>query len=265
MPVKANDVKLLVEQAAAKAGLSAEYADFHKLSELINEMPGPEISARYLYENLYKRSQNALEKGEAEVGVRPAFADKVAVYLGYRDYRHFVAMQNPPADALLAQCVGAWYSYVRAHSGLPHLLRAPVRIWQEGSGFRMALHGPHRRFEGTIDRRGACLFAHLLCEPDKELHLVFKIGMAQSPAVLKGVFSGVSTSGDPIAGREILVRQADAALESLSNQLFDFGDPNWDSAALDPRILGYFREFQGSYLKISHASTFTLDDLLLEK
>lgn len=267
MQYNPHHILLLLGQAAEQAGSSLEYAQLGRLSESINEQARlpeePEITRRYLYEKLLVRCRKAITEQASVVGLADAYVNRIVKYLGYRNFDHFTTLQQRPADAQLEQCIGAWYSYVRENSGLPHILRAPVRIWNEENQYYMELRGPHRTFTGLIHRRGACIFAKLSYEPDKELHLVFKIGNAQSPELLQGVFSGMSTNGDPIAGREILVRQSEQIPEALSPRKFNISQPDWDAVELDARIVRYFEDFGRNYVKVTGVSTFTLDDLLL--
>lgn len=261
MKVPARFVKKMIEKAAAQAKLSLELKGFEKLSELINEEVGRiEINPRYLYENMYSQSRKALEAGEEMIGLRMAFLDEVANFLAYENFNAFVQFALHPPDPALLTCVGSWSSYARANSGKADILLAPVKIFQEEGAFYIEMKGFKRNFWGRLVKRGGCLFATLVSEQNKEIHFVFKIGVAIEPALLQGVFSGVSTSGDPIAGREVLMREAGSSFEAAKARVIKMNTPQEE---IDPRIIQYFSKYEGNCIRSGRSSSFELDDLIL--
>ena len=74
--------------------------------------------------------------------------------------------------------------------------------------------------------------------------------------MLQGVFCGISSAGDPISGREILLRE----------DHLDYEEMQWEQVRLDnpqtaPCIREYFKSSHQNCIKIRGVSTFTLDDL----
>lgn len=264
MIVKSQQVLQLLQEAAQKASLPLEHASFGPLSEQVNDVPGQVyISKRYLYENVFKQVERAIEKGEENVRLNMAYLNKIAAYLSYKDYYQFVYAFGSTLNARLKECLGNWYSYVRCNSGLDQVLVSPVRIFEEDYKAMLELKGPRRSFRGEARIKGGCLLCLLEAGEEKELHLSFKMGVARHPRVLKGTFSGISTGGDPVAGREILVREESLKFEDMKNRKVSLEQARQNPGMLDPRIAHFFKDYEGNYIKVSLVGVFDLDDLLL--
>lgn len=255
-----QDVISLLEQLAEEARASLNYHGFGIMSDHILKETGEEISQRYLYENLWTRAQRALQEGEPHLRVLRERLDLIARLLKHRNFLDFSTQQAYlRLDSPLKTCLGNWYSYVRCNSGADIVLRSPVAIYSKEGQIYMDLHGPDRVFSGQLHFMATCIHS-LLTSGDKSIHLIFKLGLSQNPQVLQGVFSGVSTSESPIAGREILVRQPESELSALTNKKLYLDDP--EETELHPNIKHYFQHYPGNYIKINKVGTFGLDDLL---
>lgn len=264
MTVKSEHVFQLLKEAVKKANLPLEHASFEPLSLQINNEPGPVyISKRYLYENIYKQVEKAIKKGEENVRLNVAYLNRIASYLSYEDYFHFVQISSSAYSPKFNEILGNWYSYVRCNSGLDQLLISPVRIFEQDGAVMLELKGPRRSFVGKARIKGGCLLCLLEAGEDKELHLCFKIGVARYPKVIKGTFSGNSTGGDPIAGREILVREETLKFEEMKNRKINLIRSLENPDPLDSRIVHFFKEYTGNYIKVSLVGSFDLNDLLL--
>ncbi|MEL6699808.1 MAG: hypothetical protein AAFP89_26470 [Bacteroidota bacterium] len=135
-------------------------------------------------------------------------------------------------------------------------MRSPVSIDLYSGSLRVRLKGPHRILEGEGKLKNGCLYTTLNAS-DKVIHMVFKLGKARNPNVLQGVFSGISTSGDPIAGREVWVKAA----QENENRIFNLENKG-DKAALPQEVYRYFNDFGQNYIHIKRPSSFELDDLI---
>ncbi len=264
MLVKSQHVFQLLHDAAQKANLPLEHASFGPLSEQINNVPGEVyISKRYLYENVFKQVDKAIVKGEVNVRLNVAYLNKIAAFLSYNDFFQFIHTSSSTLNVQLRECLGNWYSYVRCNSGLDQVLVSPVRIFEQDNKAMLELKGPRRSFWGEVRIRGGCLLCLLEAGEEKELHLSFKMGVARAPKVLKGTFSGVSTGGDSVAGREILVREDVLIFEDMRNRKVSLEEARQNNDLLDPRIVHFFKDYEGNYIKVSLVGGFDLDDLLL--
>lgn len=186
--------------------------------------------------------------------------------LGYSGTSEFLNGKHPSINNDLKGCEGYWYSYVRCNSGQPFVLRAPVEIAVRFRDVVMTLLGARRTFTGKMKLEGDCIYCLLESGETKNLHLVLKTGLESRPNVLQGVFSGVSTGNDPIAGREVLVRQqAVSAFKDLSHdrvaieKLLQYG--NEESKI----IAQYFSSAEENILKAGRSSNFEITDLIKQE
>jgi len=257
-------IKKLIDKSLREQNLHPDLASFDKLSGLINKNSGSiEISPRYLSENLYAKSKKAIEDQEELIGVRISYVNTLCRYVGFDTFDEFVKHEENPGNPRLDACLGDWTSYVRANSGGPDILVAPVRLYREDIQYKMKLWGLSRNFEGMVSLVGNSLVTTLYSEQGKILNLIFHLGLSVSPELLQGVFSGMSSAGDPIAGREILVKTPEGFAEPKKSWVVNFADRASAEQQLDSRILDYFDNYSGNCIKTGRSSSFTLEDLKL--
>lgn len=216
---------------------------------------------KYIY-NLHNSVRDAIEEdSEVKPKPHPSWINVIAEFAGYKSYDDFISSTTEAYRALQGY-IGNWYSYVRCNSGSKEVLVSPVRIYEENGQVWMELKGPVRTFKGELKLKEDCLVCLLEGNESKVLHLVFKAGFAVKPNVLQGVFSGMSTGGDPIAGREVLVRQHEHNFSNLKNARLDIPRILM-SSKLEERSIGeYFKDQSVSSVKTGRTSTFELTDLL---
>lgn len=247
------DVLRLIEQLSKKTGQVPDHAGFGKMCEMIDE---DEISQRYLYD-LYTRTIKLHANGVINTQARSFYLDAIAKYLGYSGFIQFsVALENIISEKVRS-CIGNWWSYVRANAE-DYLYKAPVSIFTDSKmQMRMHLKGNERNFFGEIVEKGQCLFIYLESGTDKQIGLVLRIGSTKRINLLQGTFSGISSVGDPIAGREILIREKDK----------NFVDMNWEKLQLtdenvDERIRTYFSNYSDNCIRVNNISGFDMENLL---
>jgi len=263
MEAATQHVKQLIEQAAQKARVPTTHDGLGRLSEAINEaQQAVSITQKYLYELLKGKIVQAQQAGKDTLGLSQDHLHAIALYLGFESYFDFVAQISQPAvPALLHDLCGQWYSYVRCNSGSPFILRSPVYIEVQAGQVMMHLQGKLRRFSGTVQLNGMHIYATLLPdEADKQLHLIFKTGLGGQHELLQGVFSGISSGGDPIAGREVLVRMPESATE-LSNARLPLEQFAQSKKPNEQKLALYFATYAGNNVKVQGISTFGWDDL----
>lgn len=255
MRYKAADIKKLLEEVALKSGMTLEYASFKeiysKMEEALGDLPFKE-------DYLYKRVMPEIKKQKKIISLNANYVEHLVKYLQFNNYDAF--LKAKPFHPVLENCVGNWYSYVRCNSGQDYVLISPVRIFQEGREINILLKGKVRTFAGKLKFEGSCLYCLLESNEDKNLHLVFNIGFAKIPNVLQGVFSGMSTAGNPIAGREVLIRQEEkfGALQNSRRPIAELVKSNKE---IEKLIGLYFSSAERNILKAGMASTYELDDL----
>lgn len=260
MKYKAVDIMRLLQEVAMKAEMTLEYASFKEIySKMEEELKALPFKEDYLYKRVYFEVRK-MKKATDEVRLNANYIEHIAKYLDYSNYDQFKKMQHQTFYADLEKCLGGWYSYVRCNSGQEYVLISPVRIFKEGREIFLFLKGKERAFTGRLKLEGNCIYCLLESKQDKNLHLVFKYGFASTPNVLQGVFSGMSTAGDPIAGREVLIRQK-VKYNVLENHRRSI-DEMINSRLEEENIIGmYFKDPLQNILKGGSASTFDLSDL----
>lgn len=260
MEIALDTANTLLELAVKKGNRNWDRFGIMELSALVNEkLPTAyrPLGQRYLYDTLYLNLQQAKKNKRSTIAVDRSCMDSLAFYIGFQSLEDFVKHETPQLPPSASSILGNWYSIVRCNSGLPDLLLSPVRIsLEENKVAQMQLRGPHRTYRGRIKWIGSSISCFLESDDRaKALHLAFMLGVAKSPRVLIGVFSGVSTSGFPIAGKELLLR-SDDAFEDLKNQRIPIKE-----GSLPGSILDYFEAYDRCYFKVQEVSTFDFRDL----
>lgn len=270
MNYSSEDIKKLLDLIEKKTGYGATYSDsplakaeLDKLYYALNpERKEIGFADLYLYRYLYKPIYLHDKK---TVSVHSSVINEIAKALGYENYKHFLRVSNLSDNRVLKAAMGIWYSYVRCNSGQEYILRSPVRIFEERKEVRMELKGPVRYFKGQVHVTAECFHCHLRSSMNKNIYLVFKAGFAERPEVLQGVFSGLSTAGDPIGGREILIRQPpETEFADLTNARVPIGELTQSKDREEQLIGKYFFNKDTNILKGGRASTFGFDDLAIE-
>ena len=252
--VKISTIDILLLKAANKANLTLESSSLGKLCEAIlrgnpNSVEEP-ISKRYISEQLMQKIRNL--NGEGTIEIRKLdYLDQIAQFLGYASFNSFDRELSKPLSDSLKSCVGLWYYYVRESSGKDVILRSPVEIsfHEKSREMNVRLFGRDRRFEGTLAIRAEALFI-LLNEVngEKELHLVFKIGLFKNPELLEGVFSGYSSYGKPVAGRVFLLRQDHLSLDEMSIKKWNLSQEELMAEVSEQAIISQLLTFKSSYI-----------------
>lgn len=256
----------LLEFLAQKEGQSTDRYGFLKVSEAVckhyaqktGASPDNEIvSQRYLYD-LYRKEKEKLKAGVEVSSPRTNLIDMLADYAGYPTFVQYEKAQEKSLSNVLAACIGNWWSYVRANAG-EALFKAPVKIYMDAQRNRlmMEMRSKERLFVGEVSEESSCLTAQLESGSGKKLALVFKLGNSLAIEVLQGVFSGISSAGDPIAGRELLVREPNIPYDAMQWEQLPLNDSNSDA-----RILHYFEDYGVNCMKIKGVSSFRMGDLL---
>lgn len=261
MECKAVDIMRLLQEVADKTGYKLLNAQFPLMYKKMEEVLGKSFFAEdYMYKKMFLRSRNA-EPPQESLRLKDEYLEIIAEYLGYKNYLQFLGMHEHKFPVALESCEGVWYSYVRCNSGDPEVYVSPVHIYQKTKQIFVEMRGYTRKFKGELKMEGNCLFCLLESGQDKNIHLVLKIGLAKKPNVLQGVFSGLSSGGDPIAGREVFVRQHGTEFDKLKHKKLKISELI-NSKDEEEKVIGeYFSDKQLNILKGGQASTFELNDL----
>ncbi|MHB1279522.1 MAG: hypothetical protein ACYC1Q_14130 [Bacteroidia bacterium] len=257
--MKTKHVMNLLKLLADGENQALDHHGFQKMSEAMYKDGSPEvISPRYLYD-LYRKTKKKLDSGIEVSSPRAYHINLIAKHLGYPSFGQYETIQETKVSPTLKACAGIWWSYVRANAG-EKLFKAPVRIFidENSNQVNMEMRTKGRVFKGLVHEDIGCLTSYLDSGNGKKLAVVFKLGNATNFELLQGVFSGISSAGDPISGREILVRETGLAFDAMHWEQVPLADE-----ATEPRIRNYFSSYGQNCLKIKEVSSFSLSDLEL--
>lgn len=238
-----QSVLRLLNELADKRKVEMDYGGFGKMSEFIDS---DEISQKFL-DDTYRRVRKHLAANKPVVGTRIGKLNVIAVALGYKSFAQFESRWSNPPEPLFQACVGLWWSHVLGNVGNT-IYKAPVQIFHdEEEGMCIRLRGKENDFRGNITLRAGSLFCELDSGREKKLYIILKGEIGNRPDVLQGTFAGISSTGDPIAGRELFTRSSDEKFALMKWQAIDA-----DSEILGPRIRSYFSNTAENRIKIDN-------------
>jgi hypothetical protein len=252
--VKVDHLQRLLQALSEKTRLELSVKDLQTISEEVGFK-----NIDYLYKKIYIPIQK--KRKNDTIGLHTSLVDKAAQYLKYKDFRTFVESVEQ-GDPQMMSLVGNYYCYVRRNSEKErYILRSPVKIEQRKDGkIEFQLKGPAYIFKGDIHSRHGCIFVLMKADEGKLFHHIYKVGERQSPSVLQGVFSGVSTAFDPIGGRTVLVR-TEEPYASLTNASLSVAALLKSKSAVEKRLAIYFKEYANNNIAPKRSSTFGFEDL----
>lgn len=251
---KVEELLELFERLAAKTGDSLDHNGFMNMEHKLGIQSG--ISHRFLY----KKYRSLTESSGDSATIQNGKLDPILQFLGYSKYSDFQEELYNPIPEILKSCEGKWVCYVRQNSEKGNVYQSPVKIYAESQSMVFHLQGPHQVYIGNIQMSSGTLFTLFKSDRGKQFHHVYKIGRRVRPHVLQGVFSGVSTAGDPIGGRTVLVR-LESETVGINNVKLELDELLSSSNTEMVAIGNYFREYSSNNLKINPVVSFDLDDL----
>ncbi len=253
MKVNVRHLRRMLSHLSEKTG---ESLDRSGLRNMASEIGG--ISEDYLYKKIFYEIRDLSD--DHELSLRDAQLNSVARYLGFPHAAGMVAFFERPANEQLQSLLGNYYLYVRQNSSRGLVFQSPVTILETGEKLLMRMTGPSLVYEGEPEIRQGCLFVHLVSREYKSFYHVYKVGTRRSPAVIQGIFTGVSTAFDPIGGRSVLVR-VELPLSDMQNHAFTLDELAQAPDANKQRLARYFREYGKNNLAINRVISFASDDL----
>jgi hypothetical protein len=262
------ELEKLIELLAKTTDLTCDGPGFEMMTELLKKWiketkdKGESIGERYLNETLYKRIQTEKRQGCEKINLHVHKLNIIAQYLGYSNYNDFVTQLRTPLNEILKECAGTYYCYLRRNTPSAFILRSPVEILLKQGKMSWTLKGPDQLYAGEVDFRNGCLFILMKADNGKQFHHVYEIVQRKKPNVLRGIFSGVSTAFEPIAGRVILIRE-NIPFAELENRKLDVGQLIESDDLTIKRIGKYFEEYKKNNLGLNKPTslTFEPDDL----
>lgn len=232
MAVKAKVVIRLLSELADKVSVDLDYGGFGIMEEYLENG----ITQKYL-DDTYRKAKRALERKQVNTGSRAAKLSEIAKGLGYKNFHDFEYTTSRPVNPLLKNCVGVWWSMVRGSKG-DSVFKSPVKIRiSEDQEVLIAMQGRENKFKGRVQLSAGCLFCTLDSGKGKKLNIILKANVSEHARVLQGIFSGVSSTGEPIGGRELFVRETQLKFDEMK-----WAELPLPNDPLDHRISAYFSD-----------------------
>jgi hypothetical protein len=250
MKLTAEQARRLLQEVAHKSGHLLEYANRDNIADAI----GKDVPGDYIYK-LYRRVVNAQD--EDLIGVHQHHVNAMLQHLGFKSISEW--LNTIQEDPVLSALKGNYYCYVRRNSEDTVVLRSPVRISKNGGQYFFELRGPSWTYKGVMTSSDGSVFVLMRSESGKQIHHVYRIGKARRPKVLQGIFSGVSTTFEPIGGRVVLAA-VDEPFEKLKNKELRPVDLKKDKG-LGARLARYFEKYEKNNLRINPPMGFNDGDL----
>lgn len=266
MEIPTSIVEDLLKKAMEKAGKTYDRFGLSELPTAINaELPSQyrQIGSRYIYDTVYLSIEKARKSLQENVRLNQSCLDSIARFIGFRDIANFRLAQLPGLRKEMLSVEGAWYSVVRSSSGLPYILVSPVKISiSENQKAILILKGLNRTYRGEVKWTGGSMSTLITSEDQtKSLHMAFKVGLSKYPKVIMGVFSGISTAGEPVAGKDILYK-SDIPFEEMKSSKISIESLNeQEESVIPPPIIRYLSDFDKNYIKVIGMGTLDLDEL----
>jgi len=248
---KVRHVIRLLELLAQETRQPLNYSGFKVMSEYVGKVADDEtdISPKYL-DDVYRAMNKKLVEGRTETRTKPKYLDIIARFLNFKGgFNEFSFEQEIEISDTLKSCEGFWWSYVRANNG-DFIFKAPVRIYQDEKlkEMYMELKGRERTFCGKLILKGNCMTGFLESGTNKRLGLIFQLGDTRIINTIQGVFCGISTYNEPIAGREILIRETNIDYNEMVWCQYNLHDER-----IDVRIRDYFSLYNKNCIKITQS------------
>ncbi len=266
MEIKVELLEKMLRKSVEVSNVSYDRFGLLQMHKVINDrLPDGyrHLGERYMYDTVFLGIEKAKKEKSLWLNLDRSCLDTIVYYLGFKNIEDFKAAYLPfvPREILFLE--GNWYSLVRGNSESPDILVSPVRIRISHSvDIHMELRGPDRMYSGKIKWIGGSISALLTSDDGvKQMHLAFKVGVARYPKILLGVFSGVSSGGEPIAGREMLYR-TDEGFNEMKNLKISLNAATPENSVHFPKkVINYFSDLKENYIKISNVRSFGLNDL----
>ncbi len=251
MKLTIPQINRLLAAVSQKSGYPLEYSSFDDIADAI----GKGMTKKYLYENLYLKARKG--NSDTMVGMQDNRMNVIARYLGYQNIHQY--LQGFREHPVLTGLLGNYYCYVRRNSRNTAVFRSPVRIGREGDEYIFELQGPRWLYKGKVNLSEGCIFILMEAESGKRLHHVYRIGIREKPQVLQGIFSGVSTTFEPIGGRVVLVAVSEPFDKLEGKELMPAELE--ESGTLGARLARYFESYDNNNLRANPVVSFGEDDL----
>lgn len=244
MEVRLIDVMKLLEALSEYTGEAMNYSGFGRIEDMSNGL----IRQKYLYDNIWRESQQVMREGGDTLNLNESNLDLIAKFLNYRSFRSFV---KDSTLVIREDILGIYYVYIRKNAVKTEILRSPVRIDNHDSSMRLTLLGKDRIFTGEVKIQDGCLTVFMTSDDQKKsFYHVYRIGSLLMPHVMCGIFSGVSSFHEPIGGRCVLIRQ-NVDFSVMTAQKFSYEELSTDHSVVIQQLAEYLNKYEFNNLRLN--------------
>jgi hypothetical protein len=217
------------------------------------------IGEQYLYKKI---DQPISAMGPAEeLGLRDSKLIALVRHLGYESVKAFINEMDNPYSTQLKSCTGTYYTYLRKNTQEGFLLRSPVRIFAKNNKVWMELRGKRLNYLGEMKLQNGYLSVLLQNKNGKQFYHGYKIGAMEEPQVLQGIFSGVTSTFDPIGGRVVLVRVEGQEFDELKIGELKISAMKRSDDTGEVALAEYLEDIARNNLSINKTTSFGFGDL----
>lgn len=254
MMFKTIHVKALIEALAKKTGQPTDHSGYGQMSERIDAKIN--ISQKYLGD-VYREANKKIANGILKTKNSRPHLDAIAQFLNYKNFDHFSETRDFNLSPIMKACLGNWWSYALSNNA-QYIYKAPVKIFMSETpvDLLIELKGSERMFKGSLREDGTCFSGFLDSSKGKKLGLVFRLCNSVQIDLLQGVFSGMSSAGEPIAGKELLVRETELHFKEMK---WSKHKPN--DVSIHANIRKYFSDKVSSVIKVQNI-VLSVEDLV---
>lgn len=252
MKIKVKYLNHLISLLISKYDASGDRKGLEEIGETIG------ITREYLY----KKVVNPISKlkGGDSIGLRDSIVKTLLGDVGFLSIGEFIRSIDYPVAGQVKSLIGSYYSYVRRNTKDGVLLRSPVRIYEKERRVFMELKGERWHYHGELILQKGIVSILLSNSEGKCFHHIYKVGSIENPKVVQGIFSGVTSAFDPIGGRVVLERRAEAFTD-LRTSALDVDRLKNSRIRNDKILANYFGKYTDNNLSIGRTTTFEFADL----
>lgn len=252
MKIKVKYLHRLIDELVRKHNVINEKKGLEDIADKIG------ITTTYIY----KKIANPVDKLKQNdsIGLRDGIVKKLLKDIGFETIRSFCEFVDSPVSRQASSLIGVYYCYVRRNTNESMLLRSPVHIFEKDKKICLLLKGGRTEYFGTVKVAHGILTIFIENKEGKFFNHVYRIGNMESPNVLQGIFSGVTSTLDPIGGRVVLERRKEKFTD-LKTASIDINDEK-QNASKSEKVLGrYFAKYSDNNLRVKKSTSFDLSDL----
>lgn len=254
MKIKVKYLNRIIDALVTKHDETYEQKAMGRIAEKIDG-----LGDQYLYKKISQPISKM--KPEQEIGLNEAKVMALVRHLGYQNIKAFTNEMDNPYSSQLKSCIGTYYTYLRKSSKEGALLRSPVRVFEKKNKIWMELQGKRLNYLGEMKLQHGYLSVLLQNENGKQFYHGYKIGAMEEPLVLQGIFSGVTSTFDPIGGRVILVRVEGKKFNELKIGELKISAMKRSDDTGEVALAEYLEDIARNNLSINKTTSFGFGDL----